>query len=144
VNNWQLSAITTIAAGHPVGSPSVRIVSAGPSGLLSNNLVGFASSRIPFLPINSILAPASYRADIRLSKNLPFTVRERNVGLQLNFEIYNVSNSWSPTSIATQEYQAAAGVLTPTPTAWGFATADGGFPDGTQARRLQISARLQF
>jgi hypothetical protein len=142
--NWQLSGITTLSSGRPTGSPSVRIISAGPTGLLSNNLVGFSSSRVPFLPINSIYTPASYRADVRLSKNIPFNVKDREVKLQLNFEVFNVSNSWSPTSLATQEYQAAAGVLTPTPAAYGYGTADGGFPDGTQARRLQINARIQF
>ena len=71
-------------------------------------------------------------------------VADRELRLALNFEVFNVSNSWSPTSIATQEYTATKGVLTPTPTAWGYGTADGGFPDGTQARRMQISARLTF
>jgi len=144
INNWQLSGITTLAAGRPAGSPTVRIVSAGPSGLLNNNLVGFTNSRVPFLPVNSIYTPASYRADLRLTKVLPFDVHDRVVQLNLNFEVFNVSNSWSPTSVATQQYTATKGVLTPTPTAWGFGTADGGFPDGTQARRLQISARVVF
>jgi hypothetical protein len=35
-------------------------------------------------------------------------------------------------------------VLTYTPTAFNVGTSDGGFPDGTQARRLQVSARLTF
>jgi len=145
VANWQLSGITTLATGHPTGSPSVSIKSAGPSGLLSNSLIGFDTvSRVPFLAPNSIYTPASYRADLRLTKNLPFDIKDRHITLQLNFEAFNISNSWSPTSIATQEYTATKGVLTPTPTAWGFGTADGGFPDGTQARRLQINARLMF
>jgi hypothetical protein len=38
----------------------------------------------------------------------------------------------------------AKGVLTYTPTAFGVGSSDGGFPDGTQARRLQVSARLTF
>ncbi len=143
--NWQLSAITTLATGHPTGSPTVRIVSAGPSGLLANSLIGFdTASRVPFLPVDSLYTPASYRADVRLSKNIPFNVRDREVKLQLNFEAFNISNSWSPTSLATQEYSATKGVLTPTPTAYGYGTADGGFPDGTQARRVQINARIQF
>jgi hypothetical protein len=123
----------------------VSIKSAGPSGLLSNSLIGFdTASRVPFLPVDSIYTPASYRADLRLSKNIPFNIKDRLITLQLNFEAFNISNSWSPTAMATQEYTATKGVLTPTPTAWGFGTADGGFPDGTQARRLQINARLQF
>jgi hypothetical protein len=145
-NNWQLSAITTLTSGRPAGSPTIRVVSAGPSGLLSTSYIeGIAgNSRVPFLPVDSILTPASYRADARISKIIPFSVMDRELRLALNFEVFNVSNSWTPTSIATQEYTATKGVLTPTPTAWGYGTADGGFPDGTQARRMQISARLTF
>jgi hypothetical protein len=99
---------------------------------------------VPFLPINSIYTPTSYRADLRLTKNIPFNIKDREIKLQLNFEAFNISNSWSPTSLATQEYTATKGVLTPTPAAWGYGTATVAFPDGTQARRLQISARIQF
>ena len=44
----------------------------------------------------------------------------------------------------TQEYTATKGVLQLTPTGYGIGNADGGFPDGTQARRMQISLRLTF
>jgi len=66
------------------------------------------------------------------------------VRLYLNFEVFNISNSWSPTAMSTQEYTATKGVLQLTPTAYGIGNADGGFPDGTQARRMQISLRLTF
>jgi hypothetical protein len=46
--------------------------------------------------------------------------------------------------LATKAYTEARGVPPDTPLAFGFGTADGGFPDGTQARRLQIAARLTF
>ncbi len=62
----------------------------------------------------------------------------------MNFEVFNISNSWSPTSMATQEYTATKGVLQATPSAWGYCLADGGFPDGTQARRLQLGGRIVF
>jgi hypothetical protein len=146
VNNWQLSGITTLAAGRPAGSPTIKESSAAVSNLLSSTYIdGFSgTSRVPFLPVDSIYTPASYRADLRLTKNLPFTIKDREVKATLNFEVFNVSNSWSPTSMATQEYTLAKGVLTPSPTAYGYGTADGGFPDGTQARRLQISIRASF
>jgi len=64
--------------------------------------------------------------------------------VQLNFEAFNISNSWSPTSMTTQEYTEAKGVLTLTPGAYGVGSADGGFPDDTQARRLQASIRVVF
>jgi len=147
VNNWQLSAITTLAAGRPTGSPTIRVSSAGPSGLLSTSSInGFGGNfRVPFLPVDSIYTPASYRADLRLSKIIPIQIKDRSTSLTLNFEAFNVSNSWSPTSMATQEYlESTKGVLTYTPTAFGYGTADGGFPDGTQARRVQVSARFIF
>jgi hypothetical protein len=73
--------------------------------------------------------------------------------LSLMFEAFNIANNWSPTSLATQAYTETktggvypnpVGTLNYTPTAFGFGTADGGFPDGTQARRLQVAARFTF
>jgi len=148
LNHWQLSGITTIAAGRPAGSPTISVRTAGPSGLLSTSTIdGFSggSTRVPWLPVNSIYTPASYRADLRLTKGIPITIKDRDTMLSLNFEAFNVSNSWSPTSMFTQEYaESTKGVLTATPTAWGYGSADGGFPDGTQARRLQVSVRYSF
>jgi hypothetical protein len=148
LNNWQLSGITTIAAGRPSGSPTIRVAAAAVSNLLSTSTIdGFQSgnTRVPWLPVNSIYTPASYRADLRLTKGIPITIKDRDTMLSLNFEAFNVSNSWSPTAMFTQEYvESTKGTLTATPTAWGYGSADGGFPDGTQARRLQVSLRYSF
>jgi hypothetical protein len=147
VNNWTFSAITTLAAGRPAGSPTIRVSTPGPSGLLSTSTInGFGgNTRVPFLPVNSIYTPPVYRADVRITKGIPITIRDRETRLNLNFEAFNVSNSWSPTGMFTQEYlESTKGVLTYTPTAFGYGSSDGGFPDGTQARRLQISARFTF
>jgi hypothetical protein len=102
-----------------------------------------------FLPVNSILTPASYRADARITKFIPIKIADRDTRLSLNFEMFNVSNSWTPTSMTSTEYNYSKGVLTPNISSagipgWGVGSADGGFPDGTQARRMQISARFQF
>lgn len=147
VNNWQLSSITTLVSGRPYGSPTIRVSTPGPSGLLNTSYIDGlgGNSRVPFLPVNSIMTPAAYRADVRLTKTIPLTVKDRPVNLLLNFEVFNVSNSWSPTSMTTQEYaETSKGLLTLTPGAYGIGSADGGFPDGTQARRLQVSARISF
>ncbi len=147
-DGWQLSAITTLASGRPTGSPTIRVVSAptltGASFLSTSVIDGYSggSTRVPFLPVDSLYTPATYRADLRITKAVPLGTER--VKLNLLFEVFNVSNSWSPTSLATQEYTATKGVLQATPTAAGFGLSDGGFPDGTQARRLQIAARLQF
>lgn len=146
LNNWQLSSITTLAAGRPVGDPTIRVSSAI-SGLLSTSTIDGlgGNGRVPWLPVDSIYTPASYRADARLTKSIPVTIKDRPTMLNLNFEAFNVSNSWSPTGMFQQEYlESTKGVLTYTPTAYGYGSADGGFPDGTQARRLQVSARITF
>ncbi len=112
--------------------------------MLSNSSIdGFGgNNRVPFLPVDSLYTPPTYREDFRLSKFIPLA--SERVKLSLNFEAFNISNTWSPTALTTQVYTETKGVLTLTPTAYGVGTGDGGFPDGTQARRLQVSARLTF
>ena len=118
---------------------------AGQSLLSSSYPDTFAGShRVPFLPVNSILTPASYRADGRITKYIPIKIADRDTRLGLNFEMFNVSNSWSPTSMSSTEYNLKNGILSPNVGGYGIGTGDGGFPDGTQARRMQISARFQF
>jgi hypothetical protein len=94
------------------------------------------------------VTPAGYRADIRVTKNIPIKIADRDTRLSLNFEVFNVSNSWSPTAMSSTEYILSKGVLTPNINngipGWGVGTSSSGFPDGTQARRLQISARYTF
>lgn len=99
------------------------------------------STRVPFLPVNSVWQPAMYRSDARVSKIIPIKERYR---LYLSFDMFNVSNSWSPTAMSSQEYTEAKGVLTLTPGAYGEGTSDALFPDGTEARRMQLSARFTF
>ena len=165
LGNWQLSAIATLGSGRPSGSPGVTgsiaacsaTVTTGcvqlPAGqsLLSTSFPDAftGSHRVPWLPVNSILTPASYRADARITKFVPIKIADRDTRLGLNFEMFNVSNSWSPTSMSSTEYVLKNGTLTPNIASsglpgWGVGTADGGFPDGTQARRMQVSARFEF
>jgi hypothetical protein len=143
VNNWQLSSITTINSSRPYGSPTVRVTDTPVAGMFSNfNLDGSGlSSRVPFWGVDSVWQPASYREDVRLSKLLPVGERYK---LYLSFEVFNVSNSWSPTSMTEQAFTEAKGVLTLTPTAYGVGSGDALNPDGTEARRLQVSARFSW
>jgi hypothetical protein len=150
VNNWQLASITTLASGRPNGDLSVKVLSTsvptvnGVGALSTTYLDGFPGlTRVPFLPVDSLYLPAGYKEDLRLSKILPFG-EKHPVKLYLNFEAFNLSNSIAFTALTSQAYTATKGVLTPTPTAMGVGSADGGFPDGTQARRLQFSVRLMF
>jgi hypothetical protein len=107
---------------------------------------------VPFLPVNSLYSPWVQQENFRVTKNIPLP--KESMHLSLIFEAFNIANNWSPTSLTTQAYTetkitgAAAGspvgTLNYTPTAFGVGSADGGFPDGTQARRLQVAARFTF
>ena len=110
--------------------------------MFSNTINGFNDTRVPFLPVDSIYTPWVQQENFRLTKIIPLP--RESMRLALNFEAFNIANNWSPTALTTQAYTEAKGVLTYTPTAYGVGTSDGGFPDGTQARRLQVSARFTF
>jgi outer membrane receptor protein involved in Fe transport len=146
VNNWQLSSITTMASGHPSGSETISLKDTTVPGMFSTfsiNGTGF-SGRVPFLPVNSYYLPAFYRADARLSKALPFGESNR-CQLLLNLEVFNVANTWSARGYtSSQAYTATKGILTPTPASLYVPGNDAYPPDGTAARRMQISARFIF
>ena len=145
VNNWQLSNITTMAAGRPY-TVSMKVNDTASAtvvpGMFSNyNLSGSGLTNVvPFWPYYSQYYPARYNSDARLTKIIPIGEQMR---VALNFEVFNLTNSWAATSISSyQAFTELKGVITPT--ALGGASADAGFPDGTQARRMQISARFTF
>jgi hypothetical protein len=142
VNNWQLSTITIAQSGRPV-SATVRTTDTPVAGMFSNSTLDGSglSNRVPFLPVNPLYTPAQYRTDARLSKIIPINER---IKAAFNFEVFNVSNSVAYTGISNQVYTEAKGILTLTPAAYGVGNSDGGFPDGTQARRMQIGLRVTF
>jgi hypothetical protein len=144
VNNWQLSSITTLQSGRPSGSETITVTDTPVKGELfgGDALDGFNGNfRVPFLPVDTLYTPWVQTENFRLTKFIP--IREK-VTLSLNFEAFNIANNWSPTSLTSQAYTEKGGVLTYTPAAFGVGSTDGGFPDGTQARRLQVSARIVF
>ncbi|HXB67682.1 MAG TPA: TonB-dependent receptor [Candidatus Acidoferrales bacterium] len=141
VNNWQLSSSTFMYSGRPT-TLTVRVTDTPVTGMFSNfNLDGSGlNGRAPFLPIDSFYTPQRYKSDARISKIIPFGEKTR---LLLNFEVFNISNSWAATGFtSSQAYSEAKGVITATPQNIGIPGSDGGFPDGTQARRAQVGARL--
>ena len=141
VNGWQLSQITTLASAHP--ATATLIVSGFPftDAAFTGSLNGFGgSSRVPFWPRSSLDIDQVYRTDARLSKILPF--REQ-LKLYLNFEAFNVFNHISDTRVNTAAYQLRGSDLTPV-AGLGAGAASEGFPDGTNARRAQVSLRLVF
>jgi outer membrane receptor protein involved in Fe transport len=142
VNNWQLSAITTLATGR-TAVPNISISDSTPfaGAAFTNTLNGFGgSTRVPFYGTDIMYTPNTYRVDARISKLLPFTERIRGY---LSFEVFNLTNTIVDTGVFTQAFSERGGVLSPTPNLGG-GNASGGFPDGTNARRAQVSARLVF
>ncbi len=154
VNNWQLSSLTTINSSRAYASPTIRVTDTpvvagtlgpGVPGMFSNfSLNGSGlGTRVPFWPVGSAMQPALYKTDARLSKIVPLG-DEGKYKLTLNFEAFNLTNSWSPTAINSQAYTEAKGILTYTPSTYQVGTGDSTSPDGTLARRMQMSIRFAF
>jgi hypothetical protein len=143
VNNWQLTSLTTLQSGRPY-SVSIYMADAPVSGMASSYSLNGAglSSRVPFWPYYSQTYPARYNSDASIAKIIP--LNEKGMKLQVKFEVFNVANTWSATSVSNyQAFQEKGMVISPTPL-FGQASADGGFPDGTQARRMQVGVRFVF
>ena len=142
VNNWELSSVVTLAAGRPIVA-GVTVSDSTPftGAAFTSTLNGYGgNNRPPFWPYASIYTPASYRGDVRISKKLPISDRFM---AYLSFEAFNVTNSQYDTDLNFTAYVEKAGVLTYQPS-FGTGRTTGGFPDGTNARRAQVSARFVF
>ena len=141
VDNWLLSGIYTFAT-QPYNTPTIFVSGAPFAGAAFNNtLSGLGgSTRVPFEPRSSLRVDNINRLDARVTKVLPFTERMQ---VQLSFEAFNVTNSQYDTNVLSQAYQLSGGILRPTPRL-GEGNQSAGFPDGTNARRAQFSARFVF
>ncbi|MBZ5496603.1 MAG: TonB-dependent receptor [Acidobacteriia bacterium] len=142
VNGWQFSAITTLASAHPT-TATVNVSGTQFTGVFLTYTTMNGSggwNRVPFWPVSSLDVDQYYRADARLTRVLPFNER---VKLNLMFEAFNLSNTITNTGVNTQAYTATLGVLRPTANL-GVGNQSQGFPDGTNARRCQVSMRLFF
>ncbi|MBI4891188.1 MAG: TonB-dependent receptor [Acidobacteria bacterium] len=145
INGWTLSTITTMASAKP-WSPRVSFSGSTSSQFPGINLAyaGLNGSggwdRVPFLPVGYLNVDQIYRVDARLGRDLPFSER---VKASVMFEAFNAFNTQYNTAINTSMYQAAAGVLKPFANV-GSGTQSQGFPDGTNARRMQVALRIVF
>jgi hypothetical protein len=145
VANWQLSQITTLASGQPT-TTTMRIVgSPFPGAAFNTSLNGLGgSNRVPFLPFSNLLVDNIYRMDARITKTLPFSERVKGFA---SFEVFNVTNTQYNTGIISEAFNLSAvnGVTAIRPSnGLGNGTSSQGFPDGTNARRAQLSLRLVF
>jgi hypothetical protein len=115
-------------------------------------------SRVPWLPNNPLQIDPITRFDTRLAKS--FRIREK-MSLSLLFEVFNLTNTVSTTSVSSGGFTAAnTGTATApnfvvapcasatatvcAPTTPGLRTATAGFPDGTNARRAEAGLRFVF
>jgi outer membrane receptor protein involved in Fe transport len=139
LNNWQMSQISTVASA-PFATGTVTVSGSPFAGAAFNGTLNGlgGSNRVPFWPLNNTEIDGVARVDARLTRVIGLTER---IKLHLNVEAFNVFNNTYFTSVLTQAYTATNGVLTPLPR-FGEGSATGGFPDGTNARRLQASLRL--
>jgi Carboxypeptidase regulatory-like domain/TonB dependent receptor len=152
VNGWELSGITTLASAHPV-TATMNSVSTSANGVftgvtLANSTLNGSGgwSRVPFLPVGTLDVDQIYNVDARLTRTLPFSERVR---ANLAFEAFNVFNTIHNTSVQTSAYSVSSGgilkpVLTNGVSLLGAGSASQGFPDGTNARRMQVALRFVF
>ena len=136
---WRLSQISTFASTQPA-TPVIFVQGVPfPGAAFNSTLNGFGGSgRVPFLPAASLPIDKVLRTDARLSRIIPLSDR---LNLHLNFEVFNILNHVSDTAVSTLAYQAVNQVLIPVPDL-GKGIASQGYPDGTNARRAQVSARI--
>ena len=142
VNGWGLSAITTMASSQPVSATisvsGQQFPSLG-SMIYTSTLNGTGGwNRVPFWPVSSLNIDQIYRVDTRLSRDLPFSER---IKASLMFEGFNVFNTQYNTGVNTQAFAASGGILRPT-AGLDLGNQSQGFPDGTNARRLQVGVRV--
>jgi hypothetical protein len=156
---FHISAVETAESGRPVAEfISVgSIPFLGPDGITYNGFGGIRvqgttgdRNLLPSVPRNSLSAPANYKLDLRVAREFGITERARAEVLAEAFNLFNRSNY---NGFNTTIYNAAATtaatplsqpiLLTP---ATGFLAPnnDASPPDGTNARRLQLSLRLRF
>ena len=136
---WRLSQISTFASTQPA-TPTILVSGVPfPGAAFNSTINGFGGSpRVPFYPASSLPIDQIIRTDARLTKIFALSDRHE---LHLNFEAFNVFNHVANTAINTVAFEAKNLVLRPVPN-FGQGVASQGYPDGTNARRAQVSARF--
>ncbi len=159
VNGWEWNGLLTLASGRPSFESISYSSTANLPQAFTGTLNGLGGdNRVPFLPNNPLMLDPTTRFDTRLSKVFP--IREK-MSFTLLFEVFNLTNTVSNTSVSAPGFTAANKgtatapnfVISPcasatatvcAPLTPGLGTASGGFPDGTNARRAQVGARFVF
>ena len=140
-NGWRISQVSTFASSQPATAVVLVDGVPFPGAAFNTTLNGFGgSTRVPFLPASDLNIDQVIRTDARLSKTVPLSER---CSLQLLFEAFNVFNHSAGTAVNTIAYEASGGILRPV-AGLGDIVASQGYPDGTNARRAQVGARLTW
>ena len=154
---WLVSAIFTAETGRPfsesIGVNSVQFLNT--DGAVYNGFGGLrgqgsAGSFLPAVGRNSIYGDNNYRVDLRLARQFHLIERLRMEMLGEAFNImnhanYNGYNSTAFNSVATTASTPLSTPIALIPNAnFRVANNDGSQPDGTNARRIQVSLRLKF
>jgi hypothetical protein len=157
IKGWVISGIYSAESGRPYSTslslPSMPFTNS--DGTVWNGLNGGLLGQgglnvLPTVPRNNNTGRPNYRLDLRLSRQ--FKIRER-LTTEFFFEAFNVFNHSNWTNYSTTAYIAtappsSAGISTPVQLTanapFGTPNGDGSQPDGTNARRLQLSARFRF
>jgi outer membrane receptor protein involved in Fe transport len=145
VNDWQLALLGTLSSS-PAVTPTVQIssapVAAPYTAAFTSTLNGYTSGgiggRAAFLPIGSVNVGRITRFDVRLTKSIP--IKERYKAM-FTFDAFNLFNHRYFTSASSRAFVATGAVLNPA-AGFGVGSASQGFPDGTNARRLQLGLRF--
>ncbi len=136
---WRLSQISTFASTQPATATILVSGVPFPGAAFNSTINGFGgSTRVPFYPPSSLPIDSVLRTDARLTKI--FLIADR-LQFHVNFEAFNVLNHVSDTAVNTVAFEARNLVLRPVANL-GQGVASQGYPDGTNARRAQVSARL--
>jgi hypothetical protein len=151
LNGWQLSLIETLATAQKV-NPTLTVGSADPRvAFTAPTLSGVGGqspggTRVPFKPTASLPLGSIAKMDARLTKSFILRGESR---LELSFEATNLFNTIYYTAVSQTMYRSTwstatnSGTIAPV-SGTGVGTASGGFPDGTNARRAQVSVRFSF
>jgi hypothetical protein len=159
LRGFLFSAIETAESGRPVAA----FISIGSIPFLAadgNTYNGFGGIRgqgtsgdrnlVPSIPRNSIKALANSKLDLRVSRDIRLTERLRIQVLAEGFNVFNRSNyngfntTMYTAAATTNTTPLASPILLTATTNYLTPNNDAVPPDGTNARRLQLSLRFRF
>lgn len=157
IKGWVVSSIYSAESGRPystnISVPSLAFTNT--DGTVWNGLNGGLLGQgglnvLPTVVRNNNIGRSQFRIDARISRE--FKIGERMVA-EAFFEAFNIANHSNWTNYNTTAYigtAPAAGSSVTTPiqltanAPFGTPSGDGSQPDGTNARRLQLSFRFRF